>query len=420
MFIIIHIAARAAGSVVFARMARIEFAALVTLVGIAIGFAVVGPLVLLGAPVALMVLAQSATRIRRRRAGTVLSHLDQAIRMNLPLPTMLFAAAETESGSTRQRLNALAHSLEGGTGLGDAIRKTVPEVQENAARLIDVGEWTGRIDPILEYLGERYATLTSDHEQRRFQWFYAAMVLMMIAMTVVAMTVMIIPKFNEIFKDFGTDLPEMTQWMVDISNFMIWYAFSDVLASVLVAVYFIVLIAMVERWWFGLINWGAPFRAVGSWLGSLIPWLGTMPRDRALAQVCFVLAEAARSGLRLDSAIDEAAHLKMPGVWRSRIATFGDGVRNGLEPGEAARAANLPTIVSGMLGPAARGGDTAGALDFLARYFDQRFSRAAALVRGAMVPATVLTLGFVVGLTVLAMIMPLVALIDGVIADSGF
>ena len=420
MFIIIHIAALAAGSIVFPRMARIEFAAIVTVVGITIGFALVGPLVLLGAPVTLMVLAQSATRIRDRRAGVVLSHLDQAVRMNLPLTSMLFAAADTERGPTRQRLNALAHSLESGTGLGDAIRKTVTEVNENAARLIDVGEWAGRIDPTLEYLGDRYTPVNNDDDKHHFQLFYTAMILMMVGLTVVGMTVMIIPKFNEIFKDFGTELPEMTQWMVDISSFMVWYAFSEILGGILIFVYFIVLIAMVERWWFGVVDWGASFRGIGSSIGSRIPGIGSMPRDRALAQVCFVLGEAARSGLRLDSAIDEAAHLKMPGIWRSRIATFGEGVRNGLEPGEAARAAQLPPIVSGMLGPAARGGDTAGAFEFLARYFDQRFSRAAALVRGAMVPAAVLTLGFIVGLTVLAMIMPLVALIDGVIANSGF
>ena len=420
MFIIIHIAALVAGSVVFHRMARVEFAALVTIVGIAIGFALVGPLVLLGAPVALMVLAQSSSRIRKRRAGTVLSHLDQAIRTNLPLPTMLFAAADAERGPTRQRLNALAHSLEGGTALGDAIRKTVHEVNESDARLIDVGEWAGRLDPTLEFLGGRYASLNNDSEQRHFQWFYTAMILMMVLMTVVTMTVMIIPKFNEIFKDFGTELPQMTQWMVAISDFMIWNGFTAILGWILVGTYFIILIALVERWWFGVVDWAAPFRAIATRLASFLPWLGTLPRDRALAQVFFVLAEAARSGLRLDSAIDEAAHLKMPNTWRTRIAAFGDGVRRGLEPGEAARAAKLPPIVSGMLGPAARGGDTAGAFDFLARYFDGRFSRAAALVRGAMVPAAVLTLGLVVGLTVLAMIMPLVALIDTVIADSGF
>lgn len=377
-------------------------------------------LIIVGGPIVLMVIAQAFAARRRRRAGVVLAHLHQAVRMNLPLPEMLHAAADSERGTTRRRLDWLAFRLDRGDGLSDAVRDTVPELDDRAVRLLSVGEWAGRLDATLGYLVEKHAPINDDHGRVRIEGFYVVMVLMMVAAAVAGMTALIIPKFHEIFKDFGTELPDVTRAMVGFADFAARDTpIASLLAFVIVVGYGLGVLAIFEHWFVGRVPWGAPARALGATVGSVIPGIGSIPRDRALAQVCFVLGEATRSGLRLDSAIEETAHLKMPSVWRGRVAAFGENVRSGMEPGEAARAAKMPGIVCGMLGPAARTGDTAGAFDFLARYFDQRFSRAAALLRGAMIPTAVLSLGLVVGLTVVAMIMPLVALIDGVIGSTG-
>src|SRR4051812_12338639 len=68
------------------------------------------------------------TMVRRRRGAAVIAYLEQAVRLNLPLPRMLAAARRSEGGVLGERLGSLQKLLEGGTTLGTALRIAVPEM----------------------------------------------------------------------------------------------------------------------------------------------------------------------------------------------------------------------------------------------------------------------------------------------------
>jgi hypothetical protein len=70
--------------------------------------------------------------------------------------------------------------------------------------------------------------------------------------------------------------------------------------------------------------------------------------------------------------------------------------------------------------PPAAAADAAGTFEFLARYYDGRFSRAAALLEGAVVPAMVFFFAFFVASAALGMFLPLVDLMNRVGELSGF
>src|SRR5205085_9624302 len=97
-------------------------------------------------------------------------------------------------------------------------------------------------------------------------------------------------------------------------------------------------------------------------------------------------------------------------------------VEQGKSVSDAAREAGLPRLVVGMLATtSARGAaDAAGTFEFLARYYDGRFSRAAALLEGAMIPAMVFFFAFFVVSAALGMFIPLIDLLNRVGDLSGF
>jgi type II secretory pathway component PulF len=64
--------------------------------------------------------------------------------------------------------------------------------------------------------------------------------------------------------------------------------------------------------------------------------------------------------------------------------------------------------------------DAPATFEFLARYYDGRFSRAAALIEAAMVPAMVFVFAFLVGSVVLGLFLPLIDLINRVTDLTGF
>jgi type II secretory pathway component PulF len=88
----------------------------------------------------------------------------------------------------------------------------------------------------------------------------------------------------------------------------------------------------------------------------------------------------------------------------------------GLALGEAARQAQLPVLMSGLLGTAHAPPDVVAVLRFLARYYAARFSRVVVLLREAAVPVLALGAGGggVVATIALAVFVPIVRLIDTV------
>jgi type II secretory pathway component PulF len=76
-----------------------------------------------------------------------------------------------------------------------------------------------------------------------------------------------------------------------------------------------------------------------------------------------------------------------------------------------------PSILQGnllgaMLATPQTVAETQDVLHFLCRYYDGKFSRAATLLRGAIIPATAIGFGIVVCLIALGIFQPLVAVIN--------
>src|SRR5687767_1724446 len=79
-------------------------------IGVAVGIVIapalgyIAAIVMLGA---LPLIVRIAQTLRRRRANAAIAYLEQAVRLNLPLARMLYAAQRGERGMLGMRLGAL-------------------------------------------------------------------------------------------------------------------------------------------------------------------------------------------------------------------------------------------------------------------------------------------------------------------------
>jgi type II secretory pathway component PulF len=96
---------------------------------------------------------------------------------------------------------------------------------------------------------------------------------------------------------------------------------------------------------------------------------------------------------------------------RQRVRRWAELVAGGQAIADAARQAGLPAMVYGMLATV-RGPEAPDVFRFLARYYRTRFSRAAALLQGAMVPVMVFFFAALVGCVAGAMFTPMINLIN--------
>jgi len=380
-------------NVIFWTLALAFLATTIALLGGGDFAAVIGVLSPLPALVVSLLTVQSRLAFRKRRAAIVLSYLEQAVRLNLPLPRFLTAAAASEDTVTGRRIIALRDRLELGWSISEAMEKAVPEMPRLAIALVAAAERTGHLPQTLDRLVRYNRRPPRDVTDQAFFLTYPVAMTGTIVFIVGMIMVFVIPKYEQIMKDFHMQLPPPTLLLLDVSRVAVVYF------PVIVVVLILLLLAWLAVGWI----WPARERR-WSWL------TGWFTRNRDLADVCRVVADALGAALPLDAALRQAAELPIGGSMRWRMFRWASGIERGMPAADAARRARMPALIAGLTAT----GEITQAREtfvFLARYYGTRFRRLQELARGAAVPAMVFFFATIVATVALGLFMPIITLI---------
>jgi type IV pilus assembly protein PilC len=348
-------------------------------------------------------------RRAQRRAAALLGHLEQAVQLNLPLPRVLRAAEQQEARRwLRQSYAHLRTLLEAGQPLAEALAVTAPRLGRRAIKAISRAERSGRLAAILPRLVRRHVP-PSDSSGPAFYSSYPIIVLTVLVAVMGLTMVFVMPKFQQIFHDFGVTLPALTRQSIAIMRVVgdgIWLI---LLVLVLILLGWIVSGPQRPIWGSGYVV--LPLRTRLWWS---LPLVGFVHRNRVLSEALGAMASAMHAGFPATDALAEARATCPDAVIRRRLHQWHERISHGQPLGNAAREARLPPLVAGMLSSARDAEDQHEVLNFLSRYYGSRFSPGVALAHGAVVPVTVLLLGFAVAWAALTLFLPLVSLIDAV------
>lgn len=363
----------------------------------------------------LVALAMLARNTRRGRALLALGYLEQAVRLNLPLPQMLAAAGAAERGVVRRRLARLRERIESGAPVATALQQALPSLPPRVVALAQCGERLGRLPQALQRaLRQERLSAASGPAQAIFLRWYPVAMLVSLATIGGAVVKFLIPMYHDFFREAHQSMPAVTEWMAAC-----WETFQApvaIMALVILAVYcgrMVSEVVQVRRPRFG------PWRPIIDRLAWITPlWRGSV-RNRGLADVCFVLADALDAGQPIDSALLESADAANNVVLRNRVNRWAQLMSGGADVAQAARAARMPAILWGMLA-AARGPEgTRNVLLFLGRYYDTRFNAAGALLRAAAVPIMVGITATLVTIIALGVFMPMIRLAEVLMQPRG-
>jgi len=134
--------------------------------------------------------------------------------------SILIAADQTESIKLEGVVNEVARSISSGSTLAEAFGEHPKVFKEDWCQIIRGGEISGS-------LGETLVNLSKQiDEARKFRskvigsLFYPGMIFVVSIVAVTVMLVFVVPTFQQMFKDFGKELPGPTQTLIGISEYL--------------------------------------------------------------------------------------------------------------------------------------------------------------------------------------------------------
>jgi len=217
--------------------------------------------------------------------------------------------------------------------------------------------------------------------------------------------IVVIPKFEGIFKDFHLKLPAPTQMLMTISKFMANdYGWAYLLATPIV---FTIL--------WRLVRLGDGGRYATDMLKLKIPIIGMIISKTSVARFTRTLGTLISAGVPILDAINITKETSGNEVYARALTKVHDAIREGESMADPLRATKVcDAIVVNMIDVGEETGDLDKMLIKVADNYDSDVDVLVGSLISILEPVMVVVLGVIVGFIVVALFMPMISLIQGI------
>jgi type IV pilus assembly protein PilC len=302
-----------------------------------------------------------------------------------------------EKPSMRELVRSIRNDVASGSGLAPSLAKFPRYFDELFCSLIGSGEDSGTLEVMLD----RVATYKEKTEQLKAKikkaMTYPTAVICVALIVCAILLIKVVPVFANTFKSFGSELPAFTQFVMNISDFVIAWWFVMLLA--IIAIVF----AFRE----------AKIRSVAfcEWLDRLalrMPIVGGIVHDSVIARFSRTLATTFAAGVPLVDALNSTAGAAGNSVYSKAIRRIRDDVTTGNTLYNSIKATGIfPNMLLQMVSIGEESGALDDMLDKVATHYEAMVDNAVDSLSSLMEPLIMSVLGVLVGGLMIAMYLPI-------------
>ena len=304
--------------------------------------------------------------------------------------------SQQDNVTFKKMLKEIKESVEGGATLAEALKKFPKQFDDLFVNMIAAGEAGGILDAILRRLAAYMEKAAKLKAQVKGAMTYPIVTLIIAVVVLAVILVFVIPVFQEMFADFGGELPAPTQFVV---------ALSDMVKSKIVYIIIAIILFTIAFKKFHSTEKG---RDVVDDVLLKIPVFGELLRKVAVAKFTRTMGTMLASGVAILEALDIVA--KTAGNRTVEKAIY--NVRSGIAEGRTmadplSESGVFPPMVCQMIGV----GESTGALDAMlekiADFYDEEVDQAVENLTALIEPFMLVFLGVTIGGLVVAMYLPI-------------
>ena len=132
-----------------------------------------------------------------------------------------------ENASMEKLMIDLSREVESGSALSVALSKYPQHFNRLFTSLTEAGEESGKLDTMLDRVATYNEKIEAIKSKIKSAMLYPAIVLVVATIVTLLLLLFVIPQFETLFQGVGADLPSLTRFIVNISEWMQewWWVF---------------------------------------------------------------------------------------------------------------------------------------------------------------------------------------------------
>jgi len=272
-------------------------------------------------------------------------------RSGIPILRAIAGLSETtHSQRMRDALNDISEQLTSGRPLSSAMNHHPDVFDALFVSMVHVGENTGKLEDAFIQLSGYIEREQETRRRIKAAMRYPIFVLIAIALAMVILNIMVIPKFAEMFSRFGADLPWATKVLIGTSNLFVNY-------------WPVMLVGLIGTF-IGIRYWHSTEKGEQQWdkWKLHIPAVGSIIERSTLSRYCRSFSMMLSAGVPMTQALSLVADAVDNAYMHDRIV----GMRRGIESGDSMlRVSNQSQLFTPLVLQMVAVGEETGQIDQL-------------------------------------------------------
>ncbi len=302
-----------------------------------------------------------------------------------------------ENASMQELIMSIKADVEAGNTLASSLAKHPKYFDELFVSLVGAGEQSGALETLLNEIATYKEKTESMKAKIKKAMTYPIAVVVVAFVVSAILLIFVVPTFEDLFKDFGADLPAFTQFVIHLSEVMQkwWWA---IFGGIGLGVYMLV----------KLNKTNPEFHRKVDRLMLKVPVFGQIVQKSAVARFCRTLATMFAAGVPLVEAMTSVAGATGNVVYSDATLQMRDDTAGGIQLQQSMRSTGVfPNMVVQMVAI----GEESGSLDHMlgkaADFYEEEVDNMVDNMSSLLEPMIMAILGVLIGGLVIAMYLPI-------------
>ncbi len=303
----------------------------------------------------------------------------------------------------KKALQEISSDVQQGTNLSDAMRKHPKCFDDLYVSMIQAGEVGGVLDDVLNRLSKLLEDVARLQNQIKSAMAYPITVGIIAVLVFLGMTIFLLPTFANIFNELGATLPPFTQFMINISNVLRTPIYAIALVLIIVTLSFVY-----NQYYQTRVG-----RETMDRFFLKMPLFGDLIQKTATARFCRTFGALSRSGVPILTALE----IVRDTAGNQVISNAVDEARREVQSGgmislALQREQVFPVMAIQMMSIGEETGEIDTMLMKVADFYEDEVEQAVKALTSIMEPIMIVFLGGMVGSILVAMYLPMFAVMD--------
>lgn len=344
--------------------------------------------------------------IRYKDLVFFLSQLSTYIKSGIPLTdSIVMLEKQTQSKKKKDLYKRIIYELNSGANFSEALARQGNTFPKLLLNMLKTSELTGNLTEALDDMESYYKTADSNRKQIISAMTYPSVVLVVAMSVLTFLLIYIVPKFQGIFEQLGSELPPITMFLINLSDFVKGNIIKIVLGIFATAIILVQMYKNIRK-----------FRYYVQWIVMHIPVI----KDILIYNEVIMFTKTFSSLIRHDVFITDSIEMLgkitnneiFKDIIKEAVTNLSTGA--GLSPAFENKWA-FPRIAYEMLVTGEKTGRLGQMMENVSTYFEEEQKNLVQRLKSLIEPVMIILLAGIVGVVLMAIFVPMFKMYESVI-----